>query len=1156
MYNKKIFFFIIFIFSISKPFDYLKASKHDDICLKTDVYLETECTFSIVESSELIAAKKWKVSNLMTEIYNSCNALFDFRSSYAASGELNIGTTYSSNCSGDDTNGYTADWNIDFSATNPPDNAISYQRNSDVVQNYTLTGTNDAFTIVGIPADGGVYDTIKVWFTNDVTCGDTVLLKRPLPCPIVLDSNTGEICSSIDDTEINGTVFEDWNYDGVMNQSDNIGVQGIQVIAYDCDNNLVATTYTDTNGNYTFTGLTTAADYRIEFVLPEVVSGWAKPTQTGVDNGTTVQFVQAGSCANLGVANPADYCEDNPLLAIPCYVNGDPLAGGNTGTQDWMVFFRNNNEAEIGSGAYTAPEIYLDGQTIGATWGLAYHREARQVLAGAVMKRHSGFGLNGTGAIYKIDRSGTASLFVDLSAYSNVNTGDDTRDGSTNNILPDSFSTANRDVNAFQAVGKVGFGDIELSDDNEYLFAVNLNERTLIQAYVGQNLSVPASVDTFDLAGRISNILADSPIACGNVADYRPWGLKYNKGILYIGLVCSAEMSQDASDLHTYVLSFDPHNHSTGFSLVLDMQMDYAREAAFQSDNSSSTIPGAWRPWALSYTDATILSWRGGAHPSPVLADIEIDNDGSMILGFIDRFGMQGGYRQYSTDMSDTSTDHQCMQAGDVIRFCMIDGVLTREGDAGCPYNISPLWTNPPSDLIPAGEFYAEEEFFTTITDPSHGHPETALGNLAFLPGSSELVAGVYDPFSLRSGGVAWWDNTDGSVNKEYELYEALDQSTPDGTFGKATGLGDLEFMCNPAPIEIGNYVWEDTNSNGIQDACEMGISGVNVALYDNSGTLIASTTTDAKGQYYFSHSDNVSQTWVAATDSVTANTAYYIVVGNGQITNEQLIVSATTYDITTNNIDAGLNRYQIDSDGEIGLGFIDGLTVFNGMPFTQISTGNWGSIDHSFDFGFKSISCPTIDNLITDKTICSGNLVDTLAVTTTFANPDSIAFVYFNLPQTDENIIYNNGIAINALQISASNDTVALTNVSFPNNTSASPINYYVYAIAQPAPSDATCRPYDEILVIVKPNPTLTIDNISCDAGNATYTIDFTSDGTVTSDVGTISGNQVIDIPVGSDATITANLDNCPQTQTVVSPTCQPECPPSKCPEIIITKN
>jgi hypothetical protein len=52
----------------------------------------------------------------------------------------------------------------------------------------------------------------------------------------------------------------------------------------------------------------------------------------------------------------------------------------------------------------------------------------------------------------------------------------------------------------------------------------------------------------------------------------------------------------------------------------------------------------------------------------------------------------------------------------------------------------------------------------------------------------------------------------------------------------------------------IGDFVWEDLNQNGIQDALELGFPGVFVSLFRNDDgftTAITSDTTDANGIYF-----------------------------------------------------------------------------------------------------------------------------------------------------------------------------------------------------------------------------------------------------------------------------------------------------------------
>lgn len=56
-----------------------------------------------------------------------------------------------------------------------------------------------------------------------------------------------------------------------------------------------------------------------------------------------------------------------------------------------------------------------------------------------------------------------------------------------------------------------------------------------------------------------------------------------------------------------------------------------------------------------------------------------------------------------------------------------------------------------------------------------------------------------------------------------------------------------------PLPAALGDQVWFDENRDGIQDSTEVGVAGVTVDLKDASGNVIATTVTDANGNYLFS---------------------------------------------------------------------------------------------------------------------------------------------------------------------------------------------------------------------------------------------------------------------------------------------------------------
>ncbi|HVK07525.1 MAG TPA: SdrD B-like domain-containing protein, partial [Gemmataceae bacterium] len=53
------------------------------------------------------------------------------------------------------------------------------------------------------------------------------------------------------------------------------------------------------------------------------------------------------------------------------------------------------------------------------------------------------------------------------------------------------------------------------------------------------------------------------------------------------------------------------------------------------------------------------------------------------------------------------------------------------------------------------------------------------------------------------------------------------------------------------APASLGDFVWSDTNGNGVQEAGEPGLSGITMRLVRN-GATVATTTTNASGQYSF----------------------------------------------------------------------------------------------------------------------------------------------------------------------------------------------------------------------------------------------------------------------------------------------------------------
>lgn len=727
---------------------------------------------------------------------------------------------------------------------------------------------------------------------------------------------------------VSGTVFNDYNANGTQDSGE-LGVAGITVTAYDGNNSSAASAITASDGSYSINGLN--GSYRIEFTnLPDWLTSGPYANSTSE---TSVQFVEGTNCtANFGVHNPMDYCTENPLMSTPCYIEGDPLAGGSSGTRDWLVTFDYNNSGEINDNNYPEPTHKIDGTVIGSTWGVAYHRRSQSLFAGAMIKRHTGLGTGGTGEIYRIDlSSGTPNpqTFIDLDSYAGINTGTDPRDGSANNTLPSEPNSNSRDVNAFNDVGKKAIGDIDLSEDEQTLYAINLNDRTLHQIPIGNNPTAPTNINTYDPIAAMATL---HPGGCGTPDDYRPWALKVYQGLVYVGLVCSAESSQDATELQAYILAFDPMTNT--FSAVFDFSLNYGRDDII--DYQGSQISGNWRPWINSWNQVSVFGGDNNAGaPQPILSDIEFDRDGAMILGFIDRFGHQSGFLAYSSNPNDDDL-YIGISGGETLRACKTATGFELEGNGACAYN-------------DANEFYDQDFFFdNNVFGSALGHYEISVGGLALSKLKDEVAVTIFDPYWIQSGGIAWWHNNDGSTDHVYELYN-FDETSNGGPFGKASGLGDLELLCPPAPLEIGNRIWADTDGDGIQDPDELGIDGVTVNLYLQDGTLVGQTTTANGGHYVFTNS-NVN---LNGATGLLYDTNYVIALDDAANynNNNELDLSGTNYGVLT-TIGTGTGHADLsDSDGLADSN--SGIAALNNFPYISLTTGDMGENNHTYDFGF-----------------------------------------------------------------------------------------------------------------------------------------------------------------------------------------------------------
>ena len=85
----------------------------------------------------------------------------------------------------------------------------------------------------------------------------------------------------------------------------------------------------------------------------------------------------------------------------------------------------------------------------------------------------------------------------------------------------------------------------------------------------------------------------------------------------------------------------------------------------------------------------------------------------------------------------------------------------------------------------------------------------------------------------------------------------------------------------------IGDYVWYDENANGIQDPGETGIPNITVTLKDETGEIVAITTTDDLGKYLFVNlpsGNYIVEVGSGPEDStITTPATYNVTLGEGE---------------------------------------------------------------------------------------------------------------------------------------------------------------------------------------------------------------------------------------------------------------------------------
>ncbi|NYD68158.1 DUF5979 domain-containing protein [Agromyces atrinae] len=562
------------------------------------------------------------------------------------------------------------------------------------------------------------------------------------------------------------------------------------------------------------------------------------------------------------------------------------------------------------------------------------------------------------------------------------------------------------DSAVFPLVGKVGLGAAVVDEPGRTLYVANLYERNVVSVPINADGSAgtPTSIDVpgLDADERIfglhlyrNQLYVGVTETAGNAANT---GSRSDLGARVISAPTSDLSSWtqriDVTDL-TFQRgmpdwSFEAGGTNAGQALWNATKRNNASHWNAWTDSwasgDNSNLAGPGKTCLRSSNQNEQNRWYC-AYPQPILSSIDFDADGNMLLGFADRFSFQHADFQWSPTSNDTNL---------YWTFAMGDTYVAgkQSAGAGATYLLEQTgsydsiagdrtasWVdNNPGISVPGlaatnnqqgpggGEFFYDRNRPSMSANWEATHFESSLGALATLEGVQQFPTTGFSTQGSRAAdffgsGLKWLNQVSGATDRAYDITTRADacgatlcwpnvpgaggSATDFTSFGKAGGLGDLQFLVDAAPVQIGNYVWFDADQDGVQGADEPALAGVTVELYSADGsTLLGTTTTDANGEYYFSS---------LTTPGFEPKADYqvkFVAPTSGTALTDPRFGTVDWSQLSLTQAEQGGNTL-IDSNPDPQTGVAD------------VSVGAPGQNDHSIDAGFVGVTAVELEKQI-----------------------------------------------------------------------------------------------------------------------------------------------------------------------------------------------
>ena len=566
----------------------------------------------------------------------------------------------------------------------------------------------------------------------------------------------------IPSNSIGDRVWYDLNQDGVQDAGEP-GMAGVTVTLFAADGvTVVATTVTDANGNYNFTGLPEGTNYIVKVTPP---SGMLFSPSSGTTAGNAsvdsdVNASGTSAVVNTGVAG-------NQVTGIDAGLYPQPLTAASLGDRVWNDVNQN--------GVQDAGEGGVGGVVV----TLFYDANRDGVLTGAELTPYATTTTDAFGN-YTFNNLPTAGLFqVQFGLPAGY-----TRTGK------DAGSNDGLDSDASISDGRTGFIALGNGEHNSsvdagiYLTSPAGNLQLGDKVYNDQNGDGQQGASEAGVPGVTVKLYQNGPDGLAGTADDVLVGTTttdINGNYLFSNLAASSNAATN------YNVQFS--NIPNGYGYTVQDQGADASDSDVNSLGVSNSIN-------LTASNFTI--------------------DAGIRQGVASGLGSVGNTVWYDLNNNGIQDAGELGVAGVTVELLNATGAVVG----------------------------------TTTTN--------ALGEYMFTGLASGTYSVRFSSLPIGSSAAPVNTGSNDGVDSDATFAGAATATTTatTATFTLAAGEDNLTVDMGIVPPAntntLGNFVWFDTNNDGVQDTGEKGMAGVSVTLFNNLGVAIGNTVTDANGQYLF----------------------------------------------------------------------------------------------------------------------------------------------------------------------------------------------------------------------------------------------------------------------------------------------------------------